>query len=1378
MNGHSGKYLLNKLYNINITRSTDKLSVIFCAIFLVMIFTGSISCPALEVRAKHLTMADGLPNNTIRFILQDSKGFVWLATRNGLSRYDGHNFKTILPNKNGYPGLADRRVTSLEEDKNGFLWVRMQYDKYGCYDLRNDRFVDITGKGDYYVNFHKKKLFNDCVWLWGNDGCLRVKYKNGHFTSERFFNGNDKLHRKKVRDVVKYGDKAWIVTDIGLYLYDKDSLKCLNTNDSFLCAAVRGNDTYLADSNGGIWTYDGKLRRVGELPLINGSYNFTGQFVLGNEWNLFAKSGAYVFDTNTSKLSRAVGKFDMKGALVKTDNRGDHWLFNNTGILKWVQVQTGKVKTFCLMERETTSLLDLERYSIVQAHNGIVWITTMGNGLYAYDTQTGVMKNITADGYGNESLKSNNLLSITEDRAGNIWVGTLRYGLSILTPTSSEAYQMVQQNGLDRISGTVRMIDKTANGIIIGNTLGDVFTTDTRLSEIVSDINEKANIYAAAYDKYGKLWLGSRNKGLYIDKKWIGHNSKNRSSLSENAIYDILCDRQGRMWIATLGGGINLAVPCDDGSYSFKHFIQHTPGKSDVRCLAMDHHGNIWAGTSDGLIVFNPERLIQDPKAFNVYSTNDNSLHGNEIHSIFCDSKGDMWITETGEGISVCKPDGKTSGLKFRHYGTTDGLINGMTQAVAEDRNGRIWVSTEYGLSCMNPKSASFRNFIFSTTMAENTYSENCAATLDDGRLVFGTDNGVAVVNPALLPSSDKDYGVVFTDMMINGMSINPGSKDYPLQTALPYTTKIQLKHNQNSFTIYFSTLEFSEMVQTQYTYWLERYDKTWSAPSTLDFASYKNLPSGTYYLHARGTNADGTMEEHESVLEIVIAPPLWASPFAYVIYAILILICVHLAFRTFRKMNALRTQMKVEEQLADYKLMFFTNISHEFRTPLSLIQAAMERIHRAENNSPERASAIELMDKSVNRMLRLVNELLEFRKAEKGKLSLQLENIDVVTLLKGYFDVFKKTAENKNMEYSFKTELQHFIMPVDRGKFDKIVYNLLSNAFKYTPAGGNVSVTAWIDHSENLFLLSVKDTGIGVSAAQRSSIFTRFTSNNISPNSIGIGLHLVHELVTVHKGRIIFEENQGGGSVFTVSIPADESVYQPSDYLPMDGVLIEEKTNTSFENTEKVFTCKNEISNKQDEIGVLENACTAPMNERTILIIEDDDDVRSLLVSELSAYITVVAKSDGSSGYEYARDNDIDLILCDVMMPGMDGFEVTSCLKNDFSTSHIPIILLTALGTDENKMKGLQSGADSYITKPFSMKLLVTRVLKTIEQREKLKEKFSNDITAVRPLISTTELDKKFVDKFTKIINENLSNSEFTIEDLALSFYRTYSSV
>lgn len=1003
-----------------------------------------------------------------------------------------------------------------------------------------------------------------------------------------------------------------------------------------------------------------------------------------------------------------------------------------------------------------------------------------GNGLFAYNPTTKELEHFTATANHTNPIASNYLQYIIEDHSGNLWTSSEYSGISqieIINKGAAKVYPEGELN-IDR-ANAIRFISHMQDDEVwITTRAGGLYIYDNKLTKQKSKKYYDINIYSACEDSKGNIWLGTRGKGLQVgdDQHYI-HQATDTNSLAADPVFCILQDRKQRMWIGTFGGGLDLAVPKKD-KYIFRHFFNKTYGQKEIRTICEDRNGWIWVGTSEGVFVFDPDRIIKDPNDFYQYNLDNHALKSNEIKSIIQDKKGRIWIAESGIGFCVANIKNDYKDISFTHYTVNDGLVHSVVQAFIEDDEGNIWVSTEYGISCFNPENKIFNNYFFSNDILGNVYTEGCAK-LKDGRLAFGTNHGLIILNTKQIKNKEKILSVTFTDLKLNGISVRPADMDSPLTAALAYTDAISLKYYQSSFVIDFSTFDYPISTNTRFSYKLEGYDDDWSIPSTLNFAAYKNLPAGTYYLHVKACSVSGIWSDNEETLEIKVTPPFWATGWAFFVYILIAGIIMYFVYRTIRNINNLRNKIKVEKQLTEYKLVFFTNISHEFRTPLTLIQGALDRIHRTHNIPKEIRYSIKLMDKSTQRMLRLINQLLEFRKMQNNKLALSLEETDVIAFLYEIYLSFQDTAESKNMDFKFIPSVNSYKMYIDKGNIDKIAYNLLSNAFKYTPSGGKIEFSIYIDKQKQLLIMKVTDTGVGIPKEKRNELFKRFMQSSFSSDSIGVGLHLTHELVHVHKGNICYEENPSGGSIFIVTLPTDSSIYQSNDFLiPENAILKEEAQNhpsLSALNEENAHSeseeeIDKEVENIEKELKTELNASDqeGPLNKRKILIIEDDNDVREFLKEELTPYFEVAAEADGKNGLEYAHNNDIDLIISDVMMPGYNGFEITRKLKSDFSTSHIPIILLTALNAAESHLEGVKSGADSYITKPFSTKLLLASIFKLIEQRDKLKEKFSNDLSAKRPVMCTSDKDKEFVENLTKIVEEQLTNPEFTADDFA----------
>ena len=1336
--------------------------ILLFTLFMTLVFNAAYG--GIELRSKQMRTSDGLPNNSVRYLYQDSKGFLWLATLNGLSRYDGNSFLTFRPEIGDKVSLADNRIYDLTEDKNGFLWISTTPELFSCYDLQRACFVDYTGTGALEKNY--SSIFvaaNGDVWLrHSGNGCLRmVHQKDRQMVSTEFKTERGNLPDNRVQFVNEdAGGRIWIGTQRGLVSVSDGQYKVEDRLLHFTSSLAFKNDMYFLTVDGDIYCYQTtkqKLTKVGSLSAVAGKTSPTGNFLLNDKWVILTNTGFFNYDFNTRKISVDSG-LNIRNGEVICDNHGDFWIYNHTGCVTYILAKNGARKEFQLIPEDKLGYIDYERYHIVHDSRGIIWISTYGNGLFAYDTTEDKLEHFLANINDQSHISSDFLLYVMEDRAGGIWVSSEYSGLSrisVLNEGTSRIYPESREL-FDR-SNTIRMLTKMPDGDIwVGTRKGGLYTFDSNLHSKMSNQYFHSNIYAIAEDNQGEMWVGTRGNGLKIGDSWYRNEVSDPASLSENNVFSLFRDRKDRMWIGTFGGGLELAEPTTDGKYKFRHFLQQKFGLRMVRVIEEDDNGMIWVGTSEGVCIFHPDSLIADSDDYHLFNYTNGTFCSNEIRCIYRDTKGRMWVGTSGSGLNLCEPEDNYRSLKYEHYGTSEGLVNDVIQSILADNNGNLWVATEYGISKFNPTNHSFENYFFSSYTLGNVYSENSACVGVDGKLLFGTNYGLLVIDPDKIQDSETFSPVVFTDLHVNGTQINPTMEDSPLKQSLAYSDEITLKYFQNSFLIDFSTFDYSDSGRTKYMYWLENYDKGWSTPSPLNFASFKYLNPGTYVLHVKSCNGAGVWNESETTLKIVIVPPFWKTNWAMLGYVLLLIVTLYFTFRIVRNFNSLRNRINVEKQLTEYKLVFFTNISHEFRTPLTLIQGALEKIQRVADIPRDLIHPLKTMDKSTQRMLRLINQLLEFRKMQNNKLALSLEETDVIAFLYEIFLSFGDVAEQKNMNFRFIPSIPSYKMFLDKGNLDKVTYNLLSNAFKYTPSNGTIILSVTVDEVKKTLQIQVADTGVGIPKEKQNELFKRFMQSSFSGDSIGVGLHLSYELVQVHKGTIEYKDNDGGGSVFTVCIPTDKSVYSEKDFLIPGNVLLKEAGGQAHH-----------LLELSEELPEPEKIAE-PLNKRKVLIIEDDNDIREFLKEEVGVYFEVEVAADGTSGFEKARTYDADLIICDVLMPGMTGFEVTKKLKSDFATSHIPIILLTALNSPEKHLEGIEAGADAYIAKPFSIKLLLARVFRLIEQRDKLREKFSSEPGIVRAAVCSTDRDKEFADRLAVVLEQNLSRPEFSIDEFA----------
>lgn len=1274
----------------------------------------------IEVKAKRVTIQDGLPSNVVSDMQQDQKGFLWFSTHNGLARYDGNVVTAYLDkDSTGVSAFIGRTKKALEDVTYKKLWVYSSSERLTCLNM-------VDGKEEKYcqevekLHFTKWKLVCDGMfWLWGaKDGAMLVDYRSGSFLTRRFSQAEIGSSRVPLIDSLDKDNVVLCTTD-KVFLYSEGRLSCIAKGMRMSRTRPFHHKMLMVSEKGDVYVLrQGKLQRFSHVAYVDGEVA-TGDLLLGNRWILFTNRRSFSIDVRTGKVVECEGEWLIPNGRVLTDNKGRKWIYNKTGVLRLVRQD--KLVPLILFPQQTTNYIDHERFHIVEDNHGLIWISTYGKGLFVFNQNLTQSQHFVADKLGESPIASNYLLGIIADRHDGVWVSSEYGGVSHIQ-VMDKGVERIYPNGEGNMdfSNVVRMVKKMNDGtVMVGTRAGSLYHYSADMSQVLGKSHFDSNVYGIVQMPNGETWIGTRGKGIYGAK---GLDFKDRN------VFCMASDAKHRMWIGTFGKGLSLVYPRKDG-YGVKTFFADSVGLNEVRCMVIDKHGVLWCGTSGGLIRIPVDEFVKDASRYKTY------VRDYEIRDVIVDRQGRLWLSASGDGLVQVEPgDGETE-PKFHVFNTSNGLVNNLVQSVVDTPDGNLWISTQQGVTAWNARKKSFENYMFSRNPMGNVYNENSAVCLDDGRVVLGGNYGLTIIQPSRLSHVSGLTDVVFT--------------------SYPYSDEITLTYEQRSPNIHFSTLDYSDVRNVKYTYRLEGFDQAWSQPSSTPWAAYQKLPAGKYLLHVKACTSDGTWGK-ESTLVIRIKPPFYLTSWAIMIYVLLVLGVIILVVKFVHDKNVLRNRIRLEQELTRYKLVFFTNIAHEFRTPLTLMQGSLEkekRIMKANRWQTELEKTIRVMDKSVQRMLRLIDQLLEFRKMQAGKLKLSLQETDAVMFVKGICRMFDDAAESKEIAYSFESSEPAHAMFLDQQMIDKVVFNLLSNAFKYTPAKGTISVSLSFT---DVMTIRVADTGVGIPQEKREQLFSRFMQSSYTGESFGIGLHLTHELVRTHHGEITYQENEGGGSVFVVTIPLQKDCYEASDFLVKDSPIL------------KADLAKERDRQEEKTTDAVPSAPSAPLNRRTILLIEDDNDVREFLLSELESCFDLKVASDGKAGIAMAKELDVDLIVSDVMMPGMNGFELTKRLKNSFETSHIPIILLTALSTDENVLEGTESGADAYITKPFSPQLLMARILQLLNQREILRQKFGKEPQEIRSAMLSNEQDSLFVKRLDSIVYSRLGEQDLSVDKVA----------
>lgn len=1024
-----------------------------------------------------------------------------------------------------------------------------------------------------------------------------------------------------------------------------------------------------------------KLSSQNGLP--DNSVRYIQQAPTG-ELLLMMHYAAYSFDGYTYRRLPQEEFERLKAASLKDhslsvghnrDNMGNHVVMEGNAIV-YTDHATGEQIRLQVLDPQWGKLTQNLKCRVVTDHEGRIWVSINGFGLYVYNRRTEQLRHISEDD-GSGLIDTNYLVYMMLDRDDHVWVAGEHYGLFCLQ-TVNQGYEVVLPSGQTDKERTeeIRMMSRLSNGrIILANNAGVVMTADSLLENIVPLSTDGENYISACLDGVGRLWLGSRVNGVNVDGR---HYSQGR-------IDCLLLDSKGRMWACGLKRAVSMMTIDDEGRFHERGFFEDSVGLQ-ARMMIEDHRGDIWLASEKGLFVFNPNELLADSKAYK-------KILDEPIRCLCQDSRGVLWAGTLAGGV-LHGDNSAWHPTAFTRLDRSDGLVGDAVQMIAEDGHHNICIATQTGCSVYQQETGLIWTLYITDHQLRNYYEENSQALLGNGRLALGTLDGIVVLHDHNLTAEERPHAVTITSIFVNGE-----------EGQLPMEGSWEGSHTENTLTFHVSNYNYPELRQTDYTFFLEGYDREWSVPGHQNQTSYKNLPPGHYTLRVKAREMGGQWGG-ETTLAVVVNPPLWATWRAYLIYIITTIVVGYTLYRHLRHLNALRQAVAVEKQLTEYKLKFFTNISHEFRTPLTLIQGSMDKLKSLPDVPSSTRAPLSNMQRNVDRMLRLINQLLEFRRMQNNKLSLALEETDIVSFVYNLCQSFHDTADQKHIALTFVPAMKNYTMFIDRGFIDKAVYNLLSNAFKYTPKGG--SVTVRVREAGTNMSIIVEDTGVGVPENMREKIFDRFQRGQLGRDSLGIGLDLTAELIRTHHGSIRCDANPNGGSIFTIKLPTDKNIYEEKDFLSSEAPQQAEQ-----DDDRKGFT------------ELVREATPEPMNDHCILIVEDDADIAAFLKQELSRYFQTETAADGEEALTllHSSPSTFSLVITDAMMPRMNGFELIRRLRRDEPTRHLPVIMLTALDAQEQQLKGMEAGADAYITKPFSVPLLLLYCRNLIQRSDNLRK-------------------------------------------------------
>jgi signal transduction histidine kinase/DNA-binding response OmpR family regulator/ligand-binding sensor domain-containing protein len=1357
----------------------------------------------IPVFTEKYSVLSGLCQDAILDMVKDESGFIWFASRDGLSRFDGNSFLNFKAQSKELKRSVSNQFHSIITDQNGCFWILNDIGQVLRFNPRTEIFELYPSaeenRGDgYFTTKELVQLPDGKIWLLGNgNGAIRVDIDDLNKVKLHFFCDNEQSRVGSfVTSVFQDSDqRTWLLTNRGVAMVEQDTvLSMVSLEDSVLCAHVGGmvemerellfsvsegrlyrfsksqrrftlfqmpsmqdlkqifrideeNCLVLAETE--LWLFNAEQNKIAMVGTIKGGIDVAWQDVLGDIWIkhigglsyscYFAKnqqlSEPYSFRFSGDGLV-SMSKFSSGGLwrLSFIDERNALWTIPSE-VDAWYSKESEKSPYFS--KNKGAKFAPVVHATFIDTM-GIFWQTSHSDGVVkcvSANPSFLFSQNEVSSNYSDK----NEILSMMEDDHQILW------------EASNDGY--------------VRLFDKNDNLIGYLSPSGAITTKGVRLGLITS----------MTQGRDGTLWMGGDNQ-LFALKRQSDENYQlmecrsfeEEFEMTPFYIEDILEDSKGRIWLATDGGGLHLLQKEEKG-YRFVHkgnlFRDNYPPIVDrTQSLCEDRNQNIWVGSSEGLIVFSSDFSSPEEIRFFFYNTENTNLTNSNISDIYEDKDGVLWFASFGGGLfKLAKEYQLFETPEFVSYSFQNNQFpSDLVLDIIDDDKGLLWVVTEETIVKFDSKSQ--KGDAVSPVMGLERFGflEHSILFRKSGKMVVGTRMGRYKFIPSDVQHSDFSPKVVFTGFSLYNKEVKIGQKESPIKQTINYENEIVLQPHQDVFSIHYSSLDYRHPDNVMYAYKLDNFEESWNYVGNLRSVTYTNLPHGEYYFRVRSTNSEGVWFDNDRVLKIVVLPTFWQTGWAYLLYLVLLISVVALVIYLYR----LRTQMEWDKKMAASKLQFFTDISHELRTPLTLISAPLEKVLAEEKISEDVRKQLEVVNTNTNRMLRMMNQILDFRKLQSNKMRLNVQRTQLGEFITSCTSNFLKLAENRNICFSVDDKTDGATFWFDRDKLDTVMFNLLSNAFKFTESGKSVSVSLYMKEGNGV--IEVRDEGCGMPKDKLSTIFERYITlkdySLTKQSGTGIGLSLVKEIVELHKAEISVDSEEGKGSCFTLVLP---SGYEH----------IEEFVNLSEEEPhQEVY---------QEGGSIIEHD---RREKSTLLIVEDNAEMREFLRSVLSNQFHIFEAENGKIGYEMAMREVPEFILTDIMMPVMDGIELTRRVRENEEISHIPIILLTAKSDIESKVDCMKLGATDYITKPFSMPYLEARINNILQEREKWQEKYRQELfKSINFATATDELkvesteekvseeevvkveskDEELMRQFLEYVPEHIDNSDLSVEEI-----------
>ena len=1286
-----------------------------------------------KLRFTHVSGEQGLSNSTVEAICQDSRGFMWIGTRDGLNRYDGHQMVVYRNDPADSNSLSDSYIRCIYEDKDQQLWVGT---------------VNGLNKLDRATNRFTQWKHRD-----GDSGSL----SNSGITA---------LLEDHTR-------RLWAATSGGLNLVDKKMGRCQPfrmgggpgslRDDRILCL--------LEDKSGNIW--------VGTQSGLDLFHPETGKFSAMDNPAVTNASGNTII-------------------AMQEDRQGNLWLGTEDDGLYLFDPLRQSFTRYSHSDKDPSSLGNNMIKCMLTDHKGQLWAGSINGGLNLFHAPSGAFFHYAYEPGNGSSLTQRTISALYEDRQGNLWVGTHRGGINIYSP-GKEKFDLYRQepspNSLT-YNDVKTFCEDRAGNIWVGTDGGglDLFQRDQHnfrhyRNDPFNDRSLGSNaVLDVMQDREGQLWVATWGGGLNLFDPGKGtftryqNNPDDPHSISSNFVQKTFEDYAGNLWVATYYGGLDIF---DRKKHQFTRMVDDPSGKTSVSgknivSLLEDKEGRIWIGTDDGgLNCYHP-----DTRHFTHYFDSEQRVP--DLRVLFCDSKGRLWVGQKGLYLLDAEKD------SFRLFTTRAGLANEFIKGVAEDGQGNLWIATSNGLTQLNPDTYIFKKYNTGDGLQDLEFEANAFLKTKDGELFFGGINGFNCFYPGAIRANAFIPPVYITGFQLSNRKMEPGTEGSPLTADISLTKDIRLSYRQSTFSFTFSALNYTTPENNQYAYRLEGLDTAWNYVGKESKATYTNLGPGEYVFRVKASNNDGVWNEEGASIRVSITPPFWKTGWFISLLAALGIAGLYALYRFRTRLRLRELEASKREEIRQVQLQFFTNVSHEFRTPLSLILGPLEKMMK-EHNYPELSRYFQSMHRNAQRLLSLIHELMDFGKLESGSLKLSVQSGSLNTFMEELAEEFRDWAIQKEIDFTLKLEPDAdggvTAVCFDRQVLEKIVLNLLHNAFKYTKPGGHISLEVFSSledftpsFSNELVLknpfrgsryayIRVADTGIGISAASIHHLFERYYRITESHLGSGVGLAFVKSLALLHKGDIYVYSERLKGTEILIGIPVGEADYRK-----------EEKRLVTVEGGVRLEGLSYRGGPYAYNETVIPVAKTDLPPVETILLAEDNEELRHFLKESLSPAYQVIEAADGKEGLTKARELAPGLIISDVIMPGINGFDFCRAIKQDIDTCHIPFLMLTARTAAAAQLEGLDAGADYYFAKPLNIELLMLTIRNRFDQDRKLKDRYSRESQVEAMELVHSEKDKEFMTRLLRTIDSQLANPDFDIDwlcqEMGMSRTRLYQKI